>query len=107
MENDILYAEIEDEETAQKFENLFYEILSEGIDKKERYAEMIRCHFDEIINLLLRNVYKDNNDVDLLLSQVIDYIGNNSNQNLQLEDVANKFIINRSILAVDLRITAD
>lgn len=91
MENDFLYAEIEDEETAQKFENLFYEILSEGIDKKERYAEMIRCHLDEIINLLLRNVYKDNNDVDLLLSQVIDYIGNNSNQNLQLEDVANKF----------------
>lgn len=91
IEKDFLYAEIEDEETAQRFENLFYEILSEGIGKKERYVELVRCHLDEIINLFLRNVYKDNNDVDLLLSQIIDYIGNNSNQNLQLEDVAKKF----------------
>lgn len=89
--NDFLYAELEDEETVQKFERLFFEIFSEGLEKKERYADLVRCYLDEIINLFLRNTEQKNNDVDLLLSQIIDYIGNNSTQNLQLEDVAKKF----------------
>lgn len=80
------------EEAAQKVEDLFFEVLEEGIKKKDRYTELIRCHIDEILNLMLRNMnMQNNNDDDLVFTEAINYISENCDKSLQLEDVAKKF----------------
>lgn len=83
------------EEAAQKIEDLFYEILEEGKKKEDRYQEMVRCHIDEIFNLMLRNMSMQNNyDDDSFLLEVINYIRENCEKPLQLEEVAKQFNYN-------------
>lgn len=82
-------------ETSQKVEDLFFEILEECKKREDRYQEIVRCHIDEIFNLMLRNMSMQNNDDDdLFFLEAINYIRENCDKALQLDDVAKKFNYN-------------
>lgn len=90
-----LYTKFSDSATAQKVEDLFFEILSEGIQKKSRHIGMIKSHVDEIINLLLRNLSEQRtSEPDAVIAEAMQYIGDNCNSLLRLEEVAGKFNYN-------------
>lgn len=104
LSDKFLCTEFHDVETAQKIEELFFEILEEGISKKVRYIDLIRCHLDEIISLTLRNVSQTvNSRIDEMLAEAIEYISNNCADALMLEDVAKKFNYNSKYFSNKLK----
>lgn len=95
LKDGFIYTEFNDSITAQYIEDLFFNILSERLQKKKRYTELMRCHVDEIVNMMLRNVDdKQNGVIDSVMAEAIEYISDNCNSGLRLEDVAEKFNYN-------------
>ncbi len=81
-----------DEDTARRVENLFFEMLREGIHKNPRYIDITRCMIDEVINIVLRNYEIEGvSSKDCVFEDAMRYIRNNSSRPLQLSEVAAKF----------------
>lgn len=80
-------------ETEQsRVEQLFFEMLCEGMEKKERYAELTRCCLDEVLNLMLRNWQRESDIfIDRNMAAAMSYIRENSDSMLQLNEVAARF----------------
>lgn len=102
LTGDFLYAALE-EDSLQMMEELFLGMIREELEKRERYIYLMRCYFDGIMNLILREAVKENNDEDLLFSQIVNYIGENSAKNLRIEDVAERFNYNSRYISNKLK----
>lgn len=99
-----IYTQFDDSNSAQYIEDLFFNTLCEGLQKKKRYAELMRCHVDEIVNLMLRNVGdRENIIIDPLLAEAVGYISDNCNSGLKLEEVAKKFNYNPKYFSSKLK----
>ncbi len=80
------------EELAKKIEELFFEMLEDGMRKSCRYIELTRCHLDEIINRMITNTQSQGNVCDdVVLLEAMKYITENSADALRLEEVAKRF----------------
>ena len=87
-----LMVEFVEEEIRKQIEALFFCILREAVDKKERYSHLIRHNLENIINITIRQmnekcIFKN----DPHLNEVINYIGQNCARNLKIDEVAKKF----------------
>lgn len=91
LKESFIASEIQNEKTVERMCRLFEQTVEEELAMQERYEALIKCHMDEIINLFLRHNKNYEDDEDLLLSEIINYIGDNCSQKLILEDVANRF----------------
>lgn len=84
--------DFEDEDEAQRIERLFFDMLNEGIKKNSRYIEITKCHFNEVLNLMIRTQqHQEKTCFDSVLVEAMSYIKNNSTESLKLENVAKKF----------------
>lgn len=93
-----------DSQASQRVEDLFFGILNEGIRKQTRYIDIIRCYVDEIINLALRNVETGSGVVfDAHLAEAVNYISDNCNETLRLEDVAKRTGYNQRYFSSKLK----
>lgn len=84
--------EFDSEKTVQWIEQLFFEMLKDGMNKSYRYVELTRCHLDEIINHMIANIQAQEKECDdRVLNEAMKYITDNSAHSLRLDDVAKKF----------------
>ncbi len=84
--------EFQDEETIKKVEELFFEMLEEGMQKRDRYIPITQCHLNEVINLMLRSsCAEERNPDDIVLMKAMDYVRSHSDSALKLEEVADRF----------------
>lgn len=92
MTDSFLCTEIAGETERRRMESLFFEMLSEGMEKKERYMEVTRCCLDQVLNLMVRSCQSQSNIfIDQNMAAAMDYIRENSDSYLQLDEVAAKF----------------
>ena len=90
--DDFLAVDFEDEESIQRVDRLFYDILGESIKKENRCIDMVRCYIDGIIHLMLRRVGTSaSNEDDLFFKNVTKYVIKNSGEKLSLADAAKEF----------------
>lgn len=87
-----LCVEFKDDKAKKRIEELFFGMLDEGLHKRERYEEIMRCYLDAIINIALRN-YKEEHygKVDVFMEEIISSVEKNCDQPLLLEDLAKKY----------------
>ena len=101
---DFLCVEFKDDKAKKRIEELFFGMLDEGLHKRERYEEIMRCYLDAIINIALRN-YKEEHygKVDVFMEEIISSVEKNCDQPLLLEDLAKKYNYNPRYLSNRLK----
>lgn len=92
LTQDFLCVEFKDDKAKNRLEELLFSMLDEGLHKRERYEEMMRCYLDAIINIVLRN-YKEEHygKVDVLMEEIISSVEENCSKPIHLEELAKKY----------------
>ena len=82
------------DEEISKLENLFFDILKEGIEQKQGYINFVKIRVAELINIIGRKYNEQgimDETVDSLFNAAMEYINLNCCGELELEAVAAKF----------------
>lgn len=94
IEGDHVHLRITDEETFQKIEEMFFEILDEGVNKPKGYVRVAEAKVREIlvnIGRLYPKYLCQNQKKDVELNEIINYIEENCYKKISLEDTAARF----------------
>lgn len=85
-------------------DDLFFAMLSEGINNNDRCERVTRGYLDSIINIMLRNVdAPKESDVDVVMTDIMSYIRKHSCEPLSLSEVSERFNYKSEYLSKKLK----